>query len=582
MKKLLPVLSFFLFAFNVHAQSSGKHFLTRFEQSDSTETATYDECIKWYQDLSKRYKQVQVKTFGTTDAGYPLHLVLFSPDGRFDVQQWRREHKIVILVNNGIHPGEPDGIDASMMFVRDLLTGRVTPAKNVVFGIIPIYNIGGSLNRNSSTRVNQNGPKSYGFRGNAQNLDLNRDFIKSDSRNARAFAQIFHFLNPDIFVDNHVSDGADYQHTMTLLTTQHDKLGGEIGSFLHDTFEPALYASMEAKHWAMTPYVNFENANPDSGWAAFYDPPRYSSGYAALFQCIAFVPETHMLKPYKDRVHSTYDLMLSIMQQGSVYAKQIQEKRSASVEAVRKQQQFATTWKVDSSRADMIRFLGYAATYKASDVTGMQRLYYDHQKPFEKQVKLLNYFRGDGMVNKPKAYIIPQGWWTVTTLLQLNGVQMKKLPNDTTITVHAYHIDDYKTMNRAYEKHYRHYDVRVSSMEQQVHFLKGDYIIYTGQSADRFLVETLEPAADDSYFAWNFFDAILQQKEGYSDYRWEDVAADFLKQSPEVRHALEEKKKSDPKFAASAAAQLDFVYKHSPWYEAAHLRYPVYRLETED
>lgn len=575
MKKLIHVLSFFLFSFNIAAQSVH----TVFERTNGTETATYKETINYYQALGKRYKQISIKTFGSTDAGYPLHLIMFSSDGKFNPKEWHKDNKVVIMVNNGIHPGEPDGIDASMMFVRDLLNGKIKPPTNVVFGIIPVYNIGGSLNRNSFTRVNQNGPKEYGFRGNAQNLDLNRDFIKSDSKEAKAFAEIFHFLDPDILIDNHVSDGADYQHTMTLLTTQHNKLGGAIGSFLHDVFEPALYKSMANKNWPMTPYVDFNGANPDSGWAAFYDPPRYSSGYAALFQTIAFVPETHMLKPYKDRVASTYELMKTMMEQAGEHAKELVKKRRASIKAVQQQTSFPIAWKIDSSRFDQIRFLGYQAEFKASEVTGMQRLYYDHNKPYNKQVKFYNYLQSTAVVDKPKAYVIPQGWWAVIELLKLNGVQMQQLGKDSALDVLADKIVDYKTSTRAYEKHYRHYDTKVRTEPQRIQFLKGDYIIYTGQRADRFIVEVLTPAADDSYFAWNFFDAVLQQKEGYSDYRWEDVAAEYLEQHPELRRQLEDKKNTDPKFAASASAQLEFVYKNSPWYEAAHLRYPVYRLQ---
>jgi hypothetical protein len=574
MKKLTHLLSFFLFSFNVFGQG----FITAFEKSGGTETATYHESIAYYQALAKQYSQLRVKTFGSTDAGYPLHLVLFSADKTFDPSAWRKQNKVVIMVNNGIHPGEPDGIDASMMLIRDLVQGQIKAAPNVVFAVIPVYNIGGSLNRNSFTRVNQNGPKRYGFRGNAQNLDLNRDFAKNDSKNARAFAEIFHFLDPDILIDNHVSDGADYQHVMTLLTSQHNKLGGEIGTFLHEVFEPSIYKSMGEKKWPLTPYVNFDNANPDSGWVSFYDPPRYSSGYAALFQTIAFVPETHMLKPYKQRVTSTYELMKTMMEQASVHAKELVEKRRASIKAIQHQKLFPMAWKVDSTRTDKITFLGYEAAYKQSDVTGKQRLYYDHSKPYEKQVKYYNYWNGDMVVEKPKAFIIPQGWWAVIDLLKLNDVAMKRLNKDTSISVITYRIEEYKTSPRPYEKHYRHSETKMSAKRQTIQFLKGDYLIYTGQVADRFLMEMLTPTNDDSYFAWNFFDAILQQKEGYSDYRWEDVAAEYVKEHPELKQQLEEKKKSDPKFAASAPAQLDFIYKNSPWYEPAHMRYPVYSL----
>ena len=557
---------------------SAQQFTTTFEKSNGIQSATYFECTNYYNVLFLKYNTINIKKIYTTDAGYPLDLVIYDKEKDFSPLKWRNKNKIVILVNNGIHPGEPDGIDASMMFTRDIVTGKIKAPDNVILAIIPVYNIGGSLNRNSFSRVNQDGPVEYGFRGNAQNLDLNRDFIKADSKNAKAFAEIFQWLDPDIFIDNHVSDGADYQHTMTLLTTQHNKLGGEIGEFLHDVFEPALYKSMEQKKWPMCPYVNFEEGNVEKGWAAFYDPPRYSSGYAALFQTIAFVPETHMLKPFADRVKSTYAFMQTVMEQASVNAHEIQTKRKATIEAVKKQKDFVLSWKVDSSNYETINFKGYEAAYKVSEVTGLQRLYYDHSKPFEKPVKFYNFFKPVTTIQKPKAYIIPQGWHTAIDLLKLNAVKMQQLKKDTTIAVNYYHIDDYKSWARPYEKHHFNYNVKVTEKTDSIHFLKGDYIIYTGQRADGYITETLEPLADDSYFNWNFFDAVLQQKEGYSEYRWEDVAAEYLQKHPELKQQLEEKKKTDTAFANSASAQLEFVYKNSPYYEPAHLRYPVYRL----
>ena len=305
----------------------------------------------------------------------------------------------------------------------------------MVLAVIPLYNIGGALNRTPFSRVNQQGPNSYGFRGNAQNLDLNRDFTKSDSRNAHAFAEIFHWLNPDIQVDNHVSDGADYQHTMTLITTQWNKLGGELGKFVHDVFDPALYQSMEKKGWPMCPYVNFEEGNPEKGWTQFYDPPRFSSGYAALFNTISFMPETHMLKPFKDRVWSTYALMQVMIEQSSVHAKAIIEKRKQNFLDNIKQTEFALSWKPGNEQYDSILFKGYESAHKTSEVTGMPRLYYDHSKPFEKEVKYYDYFTPDKFVKAPKAYLIPQGWHAVTGSFKTEWRTdaLAQLANDTVI-----------------------------------------------------------------------------------------------------------------------------------------------------
>jgi Zinc carboxypeptidase len=573
MRKALVISIFFALGYhNSSAQQS------RFEKSNGLESATYFEAIEWYKNLDKLSPQVLMKQMGMTDAGYPLHVVLVSTDAKFDAAQWHKQNKAVILINNGIHPGEPDGIDASMLLLRDIVLGKLQLPNNIALAIIPVYNIGGCLNRGSTSRANQNGPTEYGFRGNAQNLDLNRDFTKNDSKEAKAFAQIFHLLDPDILIDNHVSDGADYQHTMTLLTTQYDKLGKSLGTWLKNNFEPQLYKGMAEKKWDMIPYVNFETTDFGKGMEMFYDPPRYSSGYAALFQTIGFVPETHMLKPFKDRVLSTYALMQTVIEKASVNSITLIAARNEEKRLVQEQNTFALSWAVDTTKNSSIIFKGYEQAFKPSDATGLQRMYYDRTKPFTRQVNFFNVFNPSNFINVPAAYIIPQGWNAVVDLLKLNNVTVKQLRNDTIMEVEAYKIEDYKSYPRPYEKHHKNFAVKTSFFKQKIKFLKGDYIIAMNQRTNRYITEMLEPTGDDSFFAWNFFDAILQQKEGYSDYRWDDVAAEVLKNNPDLKIKLEEKKKADTKFAEDNSSQLDFIYKNSPYYEPGHNRYPVYRM----
>jgi hypothetical protein len=572
MKKIFYVFAAAAFSFASYGQQ------TPFEISNGKESATYFQAIAFYKKMDGSSSKVLMREAGSTDANYPLHVVLVSNDGKFDPAVWHKQNKVVILVNNGIHPGEPDGIDASMMLVRDIVSNKVKLPDNVVLAIIPVYNIGGCLNRNSYSRANQNGPVAYGFRGNSQNLDLNRDFTKNDSRESKSFAKLFHSLDPDILIDNHVSDGADYQHVMTLLTTQYDKLGGELGQWLKNTFEPSLYKGMTRKGWDMVPYVNFETEDPDNGMYAFYDPPRYSSGYAALFHTIGFVPETHMLKPFADRVRSTYSFMQTVIEEGGQKAKELIAERNKAKEASVKETELPLGWKQDSSRFSMITFKGYEKAYKVSEVTGLQRMYYDRSKPFTKHIKYYDVFTPQGVVKKPTAYIVPHGWGAVIDLLRLNNIIIKQLNSDSTIEVETYHIDEYKSFPKPYEKHHKNYSVKVSSSVKQLRFLKGDYIIPLGQLYDRYIVEMLEPAGDDSFFAWNFFDAILQQKEGYSDYRWEDIAAKVLKKNPDLGKRLEEEKASDTAFAHNSSAQLYYIYINSPYYEPSHLRYPVFRI----
>ena len=552
---------------------------TRFEKSNGTETATYFETINFYKALDKSSDNILMKEGDMSDAGYPLNIVLVSADKTFNPTEWHKKNKVVIMINNGIHPGEPDGIDASMMLIRDIKNGKIILPDNVVLAVIPVYNIGGCLNRNSITRVNQNGPVEYGFRGNSQNLDLNRDFTKNDSKEAKAFAKLFHWLNPDIFIDNHVSDGADYQHTMTLITTQYEKLGATAGTWLRNVFEPQIYFGMKEKKWDLIPYVEFDGADLNKGINMFYETPRYSSGYAALFGTLSFIPETHMLKPYKERVLSTYDLLEIFINKASSNATELLAIRKKAAAEMLVQKQFPLKWNIDKSKNSSIIFKGYEQDSAVSEATGLAKIFYNHNKPYSKEVKFFNYFKPENVIEKPKAYIIPAGWYDVVERLELNGIKTHRLLKDTMMAASFYKIDEYKSRLTPYEKHHGNYAVKTSKLAENTTFLKGDYVVELNQPGNRYVVEMLEPTGDDSFFAWNFFDAILQQKEGYSDYRWEDIAADVLKKDVVLQQKLAAKKSLEPDFAKNAGAILNYIYKNSVHYEKAHMRYPVYRVE---
>jgi hypothetical protein len=588
-------LLFSAFSFPVFSQSTAvpsKFPLTKFELTSGRETVTYQEAITWWKQLDAASPMVKMMDMGPTDAGFPLNLILVSKDRDFDIGSIKKKKKTIILINNGIHPGEPDGIDATMLLVREFVPGLDARAgkktvqknlpENVVLAIIPVYNIGGALNRSADYRVDQNGPEEFGFRGNSQNLDLNRDFIKCDTKEALSFAKIFHYLDPDILVDNHVSDGADYQHVLTLLSSQHNKLGGEAGEFLEQTLEPALYSSMKEKGWDLVPYVNHFGETPDAGWSQFWDSPRYSSGYATLWTTFAFMPETHMLKPYKQRVEATRDLMESFISFASAHATDIIAIRTNTKKQQEQQRNFPIAWKWDRTKSKPITYKGYEAQHTTSRVSGLPRLLYDRTKPFEKKVPFYNVYVDSASVQKPAAYLIPQGWWKVIERLQANNVRMIRLAHDTSVQVQWYKIETYQSGMRPFEGHHLNNNVKYSVSTSRVNFRKGDYFIPMNQDANRFLIETLEPNGEDSYFTWNFFDPILGQKEGYSDYHFEDVAADYLKKNPDLQQKLEQRKAADSSFAKSGATQLNFVYQNSPWFEPANMQYPVYRIMSNE
>ncbi|WP_116788288.1 M14 family metallopeptidase [Flavobacterium psychrotrophum] len=573
MKKLLVLL---LFPVALSAQNKIM-YTTPYEKGNGNQTATYQETKAYFQKLDEGFESIQMQAIGSDDNGMPLHIVIYNPDKNFNLPEVRKT-KAILLLNNGIHPGEPDGIDATMMLYRDLATGKIAIPKNTVIVNIPIYNISGALNRNSHSRANQNGPESYGFRGNARNYDLNRDFVKCDTKNARSFAEIFHKVKPDVFIDNHVSNGADYQYIFTYIATHHQKLGGALGQYFKAEMMPAILDAMKAKGIEATPYVNIHDEKPDNGFEQFMDYPRYSTGYASLFNVPGSMPETHMLKKYADRVKVTYEYMLETLAYTDTNFKTIKESRLVNRDNYMPGNRYTLQWSIDSSQVSLLPFLGYEGSYKPSEVTGQQRLYYDRTKPFKKVVKYYQEYKPALEVTIPKSYVIPQSWWNIIDLLKLNNIQLQQLQQDTEIEVESYRIGSYETSKQPYEGHYLHSKTQIAATIKKVLFHKGDYVIDTAQPGVKYIIEMLEPQGVDSFFTWNFFDAILQQKEYYSAYVFEDTAAKLLKDNPKLKAEFDTKKLNDKAFAWNTEAQLDWIYTNSVYFEKQFMEYPVYRV----
>ncbi|MEE9438895.1 MAG: M14 family zinc carboxypeptidase [Saprospiraceae bacterium] len=548
-----------------------------FEQNNNT-TATYFESIAYYKLLDKNCDNIQVNAYGMTDSGYPLHEVIITNDGVFDPELIKKNGKSILFINNGIHPGEPCGVDASMLLTRALTQGNLQHLLNkVTIALVPLYNISGSLNRGSYSRANQNGPEEYGFRGNGQNLDLNRDFVKCDSENAKTFNRLYNKWSADIFIDNHTSNGADYQYVMTLIPTQKDKMEIPLSLYMTDHLLPDLYKKMKLNNYEMTPYV-YAKTTPDQGILGFLDLPRYSSGYANLHNSISFMPETHMLKSYKDRVYSTYQFMISMLEHIDENKDALLSARQKAIQLTKTKQEFDINWKLDEKKSEKFLFKGYEAKYKPSDVSGIERLYYDQSKPYKKEISILNTYVPSLSVTKPKAYIIPRAYKQIIDKMISNGVEVMRINRDEVKEVETYQIIDFKTVKSPYEGHYLHSDLEITKRIENIKYLKGDYIIYTNQQMNRYIIETLEPQAPDSWFSWNFFDAILNQKEYFSPYVFEDLAKKILETNPTLKLKLEEKKAKNPEFKNSSYQQLEFVYQNSKYFEKTYRRYPIGRL----
>lgn len=566
------------------ASSISVAYPTPFESGNGNQTTTWAECIAFYEHLAERFPNVlRWWQIGTSDAGLPMHAGLVSADGVFDRDALREHRRPVFFNNNGIHPGEPEGIDACMALVRDfcLEPERLAALGDTVFLFIPVYNVDGCVNRQSTSRANQVGPESFGFRGNSRHLDLNRDFIKCDSLAAQVFNRFFTTWDPDVLVDTHTANGADYAYAMTLIPTQPDKLGGGLGDFLRERMLPAIYGEMDRRGWPTCPYVNLLSETPDDGIEDFLDFPRFSTGFAALHHTIGFMPETHMLKPFADRVAATRTLVEAVLDFSVAHARSIQQLRDAARAQSSRRAHWPLRWRNDRTRPARLRFQGYTAVRTPSRLGNYQRLAYDRSQPWEKDIVHFDRCVEDCVVAAPKAYLVPQAWREVIERLEWNGVRLQRLDADAVFPgARVYRISEVDTRPTPFEGHMFHDRVLLGTHYEAVQARAGDVLVPLDQPQARYALETLEPEAHDSFFRWGFFNSVLERKQAsVAAYVFEDTALQMLADEPELRQAFEAWKAAHPAKVSDPQAVLGFLLTHGRRFaEPEWRRYPVAAL----
>ncbi|HLP54223.1 MAG TPA: M14 family zinc carboxypeptidase [Fluviicola sp.] len=541
-------------------------------------TPTYPELIAYYQKLDREHPEIELYAMGKSDTDWPIYLCVIN-GAQDSVKTFEKaRNNTTILINNAIHPGEPDGVNACLLWIDNWIKNGKKTTNLPVIAIIPAYNVGGMFNRSSNSRANQDGPEEYGFRGNSQNLDLNRDFIKMDSPNAFTFATIYHALDPDVFVDTHVSNGADYQYTLTYISSMKERMAPSLGALTYEKCIPALTSRLKKRKTDLFPYVELQEDIPDKGIIAFNDLPRYAMGYASLFHAISFTVETHMLKPFPQRVEATLQFLEELINWSKECAPDIELARKKAIDWSREQEVFTYNYKL-TDKADSILFKGYKAIYKTSPVTGLERLFYDREQPYTKKVPHFQTYRSTDAVVIPKAYFVGGANTEVIARLKANDVLMSTVLKDSLISVTTNKVLKYDSPKQPYEGHFLHSGIVIEKELNQVLIPAGTVMISTDQPKSYFIVSVLEPAAEDSYFAWNFFDSYLQQKEYFSAYVFEEKAAEILENDPQLAQEFKAKKAADPAFANNAWDQLFFIYKRSVYYEKTTAnRLPIWEV----
>ena len=570
MRLYLFILVYFSFCPFIQAQENS--FLGQ------NTTPTYDELIQFYQNLALSNQKIQLYNMGKSDFGKPIYLCILNGEEDSTATFKKARANTTILINNAIHPGEPCGVNACMELALDYSLNADSKKNNFpLVAIIPAYNVGGMHNRSSTSRANQEGPLEYGFRGNAKNLDLNRDFIKMDSRNARTFATIFHSLDPDIFIDTHTSNGADYPYTLTYIAPTFERMDPTLRALMYDELIPYLNHEME-NTWntALIPYVSMNSNRLDGGIHAFNTLPRYSMGYTDLFQTLSFTTEAHMLKPFPDRVKSTYGFINSCINWTLTNQTKLEKARVLAKEKIKLIHSLPVNLALDTSQIDSIYLKGYEWTMLPSKLTNQPRLFYDRTKPKDEFLPYYFNYHSTDSIKIPGFYIIGQQELEIIELLRLNGVTVVKSAFDTTLDAMAFKIVEYESSKRPFEGHYLHSNTKVEEVRKVLTIKRGDFIIPCRQQKLKFIINVLDPRFEDSYFSWNYFDSYIQQKEYFSSYVFEEKAIEILNNNAELKSRYEEKKRTDIQFSSDRYAQLNFIYANSEYVEPSLNISPIF------
>jgi murein tripeptide amidase MpaA len=569
------------------------------EKSCYATTPDYAETMAYLRRVEAAApKQVKIEAFGKSGEGRELTIVIVSRDGVFDPAAIHAAKRPVVLVQNSIHAGETDGKDASLALLRDMVITKAKAAllERAVFVFIPMYNADGHERRSPYNRINQNGPAEIGWRANGTNLNLNRDYLKADAPETRAFMAMFHRWLPDFFVDNHVTDGADYQYDVTFTIDDGPNLPSGTAKWVGDVVMPALEKYVNARgHLASPTYINLVNDNdPAQGLGFNEDPPRFSTGYMVLEGRPAMLVEMHMLKDYKTRVTGNYEILAGLLELVNRDAdKLIALNAAADKEAEAMgahplsnvKYPLALGWSGDTTP---FLFRGYKFTRELSAVSGVMWVRYMHE-PWNVSLPRQTGFKATAEATLPAAYIIPAQWTHVIDVLAAHQVEMTRTTAAWRGEVETYRCAGMVWQGPPFEGRHPTFNGEAARdpgrfgscvlVRERMSFPAGSAVVRLNQRLSKVAVQWLEPAAPDSAMQWGFFNPVFEQKEYGEAYVLEELAREMMARDPRLRAEFEKKVSSDPAFAGNPNARLEFFYQRSPWYAANRVGlYPVGRL----
>ncbi|HLO01302.1 MAG TPA: M14 family metallopeptidase [Pyrinomonadaceae bacterium] len=570
-----------------HKSSVPPEWLTPAEKMDYRQTPRYAETIEYARRLDQASPLIKFQSFGRSGEGRELPLLIATEGETFLPEAARHAGKAVILIQACIHAGEPDGKDAGLALLRDIAITKTRAGllKNLVVLFIPIYNVDGHERVSPYNRINQDGPAEMGWRTTGTYQNLNRDYMKADTPETRAWLALWNHWKPDLFIDCHVTDGADYRYNITY---QHEHHAGVAASVLNwekrvidERVAPATESAGNTVSW----YLEFiDNRDLKKGIRDFNGSPRFSTGYTPLRNRPGILIETHMLKPYRPRVIGTYDFLRSALAEVSGDPKPLLTAvREADEETIAAGRTYdpARRYPIDFELSETsVPYPLKAVEYQTekSEVSGAQRVIFG-SKPLDLTVPMYNDFHVKTAIAPPLYYIVPAQWTDVIQLLKAHGLTFAKTERPTTIDVESYRFVDVKWAAGPFEGRLMP-SFKVEPVNGRREFPAGSAIVPLDQEGAKVAINLLEPQAPDSLVRWGFFNATFEQKEYAEDYVLEKLAREMLRDDPNLRAEYEKRLASDSAFAANPHARLQFFYRRSPYWDRQMNLYPVGRIVT--
>jgi hypothetical protein len=538
--------------------------------------------MKWFHKLAAESPHAKMFSFGVSPQGRDIPYLVAASGGEFQPQQAHGSYKTIVLIQNGIHSGEIEGKDASMMLLREIL---ITKEKqhlldNLVLLVIPILNVDGHERMSPANRPNQNGPREMGWRTTSHNLNLNRDYMKADAPEMQALLKLTSAWLPDFIIDNHTTDGADFQYDITYGIERHQNIDQSLGSWGSQKLMPAILREVEDDGFLTAPYIDVEGNDLTKGITLDASLPRFSTGYAALQNRLALLVETHSLKPFQERVFSTKAMNEAALFFLNTHAPEFKKlNKEADEHAVRafclERAPLPLTFTV-ADESTSFHFKGFESTAEESPVTGSKVIRFS-RTPREFAVPLRDQVRVAASVIVPEAYCIPEQFAHIAARLALHDIEVESLRDAHSCKVERYKLSDPVFAATPYEGRMC-VTCFTESYTEEIILEEGTLIVPTRQRSVRVIANLLEPGAPDSYLQWGFFNAFFEQKEYAEPYVMEPIAREMLQRDKALREAFYKKLDEDSAFRNDPTERLNYFYRLSPYRDIAEGIYPIMRI----